>query len=271
MDEIVQVVEQQITPTAVAEAPVEAKWYDTLPEQFKEKKSITRFDSLEKLLESHENATHLIGKRAQELSAEEIRGFLTPEELAAAAQSRGMPETIDQYIVPGVQEDQIPDPTAYKRFKQVAFENGITPQQAEKLIQFSMESNDQSKEQMREAWTGQVVSTYGKEAHKVLAVADKALDEFGSEAFKKELDVSGLAAHPLLVDFCYRVGQAMQQHGVPFARDAQAATDASSVQSEIKQLLDNPQFYKQWKTGAQRETDQLNALYQKLYKLETRG
>ncbi len=246
-------VEVASQPATVSTADV-PKWYKDLPEHLVS--GVSKFETPQALAEGYVNAQKLIGKRTQDLSSDEIKGLLTPQELADAFISKGLPKTAEEYVLPTL--DQHLKPEISQKLKAVAHENGMTPKAVEALVEFHVKQQQEDITSTRETWRTQVFAKYGNDLPKELEYAQKAIQEFGGDEIRKELDQTGLGDHPMVIDLFAKLGRSMMEDKMPHAG---AGASEKNSKLEINKLLSNPDFMRKWKNGDRGAVAQLNALY----------
>lgn len=232
------------------------KWYKDLPEHLVN--GVSKFESPEALAEGYVNAQKLIGKRTQDLSAEEIKSLLTPEEIAEAFLNKGVPKTVEEYELPIL--DQFLKPEISSKLKTVAHENGVSPKGVEALVEFHVKQQQADMEATREAWRNQVFAEYGNNLSKELEYAQRAIAEFGGDEIKKELDQTGLGDHPMVIKLFSRLGKSMMEDSLPSMTEGSGSNKNNKL--EIQKLLSDPGFMRKWKAGDKTAVAQLNALYE---------
>lgn len=260
---------EQTTPLEM-EPEVTANWYDTLPEHLKTNPNVTKYSSLEKALEADLERTKLLGKRIKELTPDEVKNFITPDEMISYAQSQGLPASVEDYKLPTI-EDHL-DKEILAEIKQRAFDHKLTPVQAEELLKYSVEANNKLFQKQRAIWADEVVSTYGKDTEKVLTIANKALDKFGSPEMHKYIRDAGLENHPMLIQMMHNIGIQMMPDGLPGGTTS--LNSSSSIQAAregIQALMGDKDFMARWKRGDANTKALLESKYLELQKLEQRG
>jgi hypothetical protein len=264
-----QTVDQQIPQeTTQSTAPSEPRWFESLPDHLKTNPNITKYNTLESFAEWQTNASKLIGKKVQELSADEIRNFMTPEDLAGVMSSKGLPTSVDEYRLPTMEEHL--DPGLAKTIKEKAFNLGVTPEQTEEMLKFQTEHQMQVAEKARTDWANQSLDKFGKDLHDVLKVAKSAINEFGSQDLIKHLDDTGLGNHPMVIEMFHKIGQQMQQDHLPHP-GSHDSSGASSVKDQIHDLMKDSKFMNQWRNRERHAVEKLDGLYATLNKLEGKG
>ncbi len=172
-EQTTQVAEAVVAEVAVPETSNEPMWYESLSDGLKTNKNITKFHSLEDFASWQANASKLMGKKVQELSPDEVKQFLTPEELLEAANARGIPNTIEEYSLPSV--DSVGDPRALQGLKELAIKEGIAPNQTEALLKYHQQVQQEALVARKEEWTNNLLHTYGNKAADELSLAQSTV------------------------------------------------------------------------------------------------
>jgi len=255
------------TPATV-ESEVVAPWYESYNDAIKQSKVIKKYESPEKALEALDSLHKLLGKRAEKYTAEEVKSFLSPEELYEQLEHRGMPADISEYKFQRL-ENQI-QPEIAEQIKKVGFEYNIAPDKMENLIQMQANIQHHIREQEMEAWDAQVFNKYGAKYDSEIAWGEKALHALpNSESLVKELRKSGLYRHPVVVDHFIALGKMMAQDGVPPMPNSQVQpSNGDKVQDEIQALYNNPGFMRAWREGDPGAVAQMNDLYAKKFSMK---
>ncbi len=264
-----QITQQAATDTVVNEVPETAnteidtgpKWYDSLSEDLRSNKNITKFGTLEDYASWQSNASKLMGKKIEAMSAEDIKQFMTPEELIQAAEMRGLPKSIEEYDVPSLAS--VSDPTLVQSLKEVAFKEGIAPKQVEALIQFNQKVQQERMEQQNETWKNELISTYGSKAGEEIEMAQKAASQFCSPELIQQMIHAGMDFNPEIVKAFAKVAREMLPDHIPRGKTVHPSANAAT-ESDIKSLIADPDFNRRWRSGDQKAHAELNALYGKL-------
>lgn len=128
------------------------------------------------------------------------------------------------------------------KFTEWAKTNNLTQEAAQAAVDMAAQMQQQTLTEMQASMAAQaekwgVDSKADKEIggakfDENLAVAKRALDQFGTPALKTLLNDSGLGNHPEILRAFYRAGQAISQDGfVPGRSSAAPATDARKLYS----------------------------------------
>lgn len=147
---------------------------------------------------------------------------VTPEAPAAAtAEAPGQPATPVEYTDFAVPEGMEMDAEVLTSFKGIASELGIPQEAAQKLIdlQASMETKrsaaaEQAQAAQKQQWADQVKADPelgGANFNKTVETAVKAIEQHGTPELRDLLSETGLGNHPLMVQFCHRIGKAMSE------------------------------------------------------------
>lgn len=112
----------------------ESKWYDVLPDEYKQDKTLQRYTSLEDFAKAHSELRKMASKMAKLPDKD-----APPEEVEKFYQKLGKPETVDKYEVTF---DNLPkhipiDEKAVSEFKELAFKLNLTGEQAKLLNEWN--------------------------------------------------------------------------------------------------------------------------------------
>tara|TARA_R100000329_G_scaffold7614_1_gene9111 strand:+ start:1483 stop:2307 length:825 start_codon:yes stop_codon:yes gene_type:complete len=198
-EEQVTAVEEQSQPseqTATSE-PVETSWRDSLPDDLKANASLEKFSDVSTLAKSYINAEQMIGKDKMVVPGDNT----TEDEWNDIYNKLGRPEEPDGYeLQMNLQEGEAVDEQLYAAFKNAAHANGLSPKQAQGLLNFyndistealNEQSNagvlaqEQSSRELREEW--------GRNYETNLNAASNVAKQFlGEEVFQIELSDGSL-------------------------------------------------------------------------------
>jgi len=252
----------------VVDQDVVAPWYESYNDAIKQSKVIKKYESPEKALEALDSLHKLLGKRAEKYTADEVKSFLSPDELYEQLERRGMPADISEYKFERL-EGHI-QPEIAEQIKKVGFEYNIAPDKMENLIQMQAEVQHHLREQEMESWDAQVFNKYGAKYDSEIAWGEKALHSLpNSESLVKELRKTGLYRHPVVVDHFIALGKMMAQDGAPPMPNNQPVQESGDkVQNEIQSLYNNPGFMRAWREGDPGAVAQMNDLYAKKFAMK---
>jgi hypothetical protein len=166
----------------VSQATQESKvdFRTLIPESFKTEKSLQNFNDMESFVKSYLHAQKLVGMDKIPVPNK----YATDEDWKEVFKKLGAPETPDQYKY-SFKEGEV-DPTSLKGFNEAAHKLGLLPKQAEGLVKFYNELN-QNAAQNEQAQA----SSARTEAEMTLK------KEFGPE-FTKRIDQAKRLAHSTL-------------------------------------------------------------------------
>jgi hypothetical protein len=160
----------------------------------------------------------------------------TEEEKTAFYKALGRPESKDEYKFEKVTlpagAEKVYDPTIEPWFKDVAFQIGLSKEQAGFLYKSYAESFvnrfNQAKvaaEQTMQAGVEQLKADWGKKLDENILVAARAVERFGGPNFKKYLDETGKGNDPRFVKTFYEIGKAIVDDKLVLGRP-QSSTEA---------------------------------------------
>lgn len=237
-------------------------FFEGLPDHLKAHKSLSKFDSVDKLADAYVNASKLIGKRISEVKPEELKGILDTEDLASMYRGMGVPETHEGYTLP---EGVDPDIAALVKTK--AHGMGLPADKLSELLNLETEVTSMARAKEQESWRTDVITRYGKDLNRNIEMASGAVKEFGGQELINFLNQSGLGDHPVVIDTFLRIGKQMQEDSIPFGKGSRTK-GTEDIRKEISDLRKDQDFMAKWKAGDRKNAERMNNLYQKLDELE---
>jgi len=198
-EEQVTAVEEQSQPseqTATSE-PVETSWRDSLPDDLRSNTSLEKFSDVSTLAKSYINAESMIGKDKMVVPGENT----TEDQWNDIYNKLGRPESSNGYeLQMNLQEGEVVDEQLYTAFKDAAHANGLSPKQAQGLLNFYNDistealneqansgvlAQEQSSRELREEW--------GRNYETNLNAASNVAKQFlGEDVFQIELSDGSL-------------------------------------------------------------------------------
>lgn len=211
--ETTQTVEQQAAAEAtnnqnqVMEVKFPENWKDGLGE-FKEDASLKTIHSVQDLAKSYVNAQKLIGKEKVVIPDWK---HATEEDVTAFYKKVGLvPETSENYELE-VGEDA--DETVVKSYKETVHKLNMSPKQAQGLLEWYQQAQQQIDQQMEEAQLSEISSeleSYKKERgaayQRDIGYARNVIKEFGDDHFAALMDTS-LGNSPAMIKFLSKIGE----------------------------------------------------------------
>ena len=174
----------EVNNTVLSEQNTETNFKDLIPESFREEKSLNNFNNMEDFVKSYLHAQKLVG-------ADKIpvpNKHATDEDWNEVFKRLGAPDTPDGYKYNF--KDQEVDENSVKAFNETAHRLGLLPKQAEGLIKFYNELN-QNQSQSLEEQAAQAQMNTEAELKK----------EFGPQYSKRLDQAKKLAVNSLGEDF----------------------------------------------------------------------
>jgi len=159
----------------------------------------------------------------------------------AAAEATGAPESYADFTVP---EGTAIDPPLLDEFKAYAKANNLPQDRAQEAVNLGAKVVQQTIKQFQDAHVAQVKQwaeqtkadpLVGGAAYEAnVALALKAVADFGDPDLKAVFDTYGLGNNPALVRFAYRIGKAMSESGgVHGAGNEQPAANPKSLRGAL--------------------------------------
>jgi len=231
----------------VAEAPAEGgNWYDSLPQEMREDQNITKFDSVETMAKSWQNAQRLIG-------ADKIPMPQTDDDWSNTYARLGRPEEAAAYEISAPEGFEI-DEQAQGAFKDIAHSVGLNQQQMSKLTAWyfsDQQARGEAQAGATEAATNEQIAAlkaeWGNAFEQNVQIANRAVTEFASEAdvkFLQENTVNGvkLADHPVLARMFGNIGKSMMESGKLEGVGSEQAKTPQEIEDERNSLMAHPAY-----------------------------
>ena len=173
----------QSQPVTQEEPKVDFK--SLIPDEYKEDKALANFQDMNQFVKSYLHAQKMVGLDKIPVPNK----YATDEDWQEVYKRLGAPEKADQYKYKFAKDQQV-DENTLKAFNEVAQRNGLLPKQAESIVKFYNELNQQSVSQ-----EASKMDAAQKEAETVLKT------EFGAEYGKRLDQAKRLAVATLGTDF----------------------------------------------------------------------
>ncbi len=248
-------------------------WIATLPEELRGAPAVKKFK----------------GKDWSEVGPQVLKSYVnlekwqvpgenaTPEERAAFARRRGVPEKFDDYKL----DVKVPDgvewtPEIQGEFSKFAFEQGLTPREAQSVVNWYLEragrgidmNTTQTAEEMARAHSD-LQKRWGANFKRNTGLVQRAVEEYGSESFSNMLNtvvVKGpdgqdikLGNHPAMLEFILARGEDRLEAG--FIKGDSIGTTSQDALAQANAILDDPKHpYWQGDKAAVKKVSDLMAL-----------
>jgi len=174
----------EVNNTVLSEQNTQTNFKDLIPESFREEKSLNNFNNMEDFVKSYLHAQKLVG-------ADKIpvpNKHATDEDWNEVFKRLGAPDTPDGYKYNF--KDQEVDENSVKAFNETAHRLGLLPKQAEGLIKFYNELNQNQSQSLEEQATQAQMRTEAE-----------LKKEFGPQYSKRLDQAKKLAVNSLGEDF----------------------------------------------------------------------
>jgi len=174
----------EVNNTVLTEQPKQTNFQDLIPESFREEKSLSNFNNMEDFVKSYLHAQKLVG-------ADKIpvpNKHATDEDWNEVFKRLGAPDTPDGYKYNF--KDQEVDENSVKAFNETAHRLGLLPKQAEGLIKFYNELNQNQSQSLEE-----------QAAQAQMRTEAELKKEFGPQYAKRLDQAKKLAVNSLGEDF----------------------------------------------------------------------
>ena len=242
-EEQVTAVEEQSQPseqTAIPEPVAEATWRDSLPDDLRSNTSLEKFSDVSTLAKSYINAEQMIGKDKMVVPGDNT----TEDEWNDIYNKLGRPENSDGYeLQMNLQEGEVVDEQLYTAFKDAAHANGLSPKQAQGLLNFYNDistealneqansgvlAQEQSSRELREEW--------GRNYETNLNAASNVAKQFlGEDVFQIQLsDGSLLGDNATLIRGLSKIASIVSEDTL--VGDKDSVVSNAGVQEQLNNL-----------------------------------
>lgn len=239
----VTAVEQQSQPsepTATETPTTEVSWRDSLPDDIKGNTSLEKFSDVSTLAKSYINAESMIGKDKMVVPGVNT----TEDEWNDIYTKLGRPSTPDEYNLElALQEGEVVDDQLFASFKDAAHKHGLSPQQAQGILDYynnistqtlneqnnaSVLAQEQSSRELREEW--------GRSYDDNLAKASQIGKQYlGEDAFQLQMaDGSMLGDNATLIKGLAKLAMVMSEDTL--VGDKDSVTSNAGVQDQLNNL-----------------------------------
>ncbi|MEE9351526.1 MAG: hypothetical protein V3U78_04645 [Thiotrichaceae bacterium] len=243
-----QAVQESVEAPAVNESTntSDGKWYDSLPEDMRQDKNITKFDSVESMSKSWLSAQRMIGK-------DKIPMPETDEDYATVYGRLGRPDDVSGYEIKAPEGVQV-DTDKQASFLDVAHKAGLSKKQVEVLSTWdfehsskTMESFNANTESANKESLESLKTEWGPGFDKNVKIANRAVNEFVNESelsFLKEKSIDGikLADHPVLVRMFSNIGKGMMEGGNLEGVGAEQGMTPQEMKDSRSTLMNHPAY-----------------------------
>lgn len=230
-------------PEAPPAAPVTSAPESWIPDNLQGIKTLEKFGSVDDALNAYVN----LEKRMGDGKSINIPGpESTPEEKAAFHKTLGRPDDVGGYDVtaPKMPEEIGWDDGVETAFKGIALEVGLNSEQVQKILNWYGENAIKGHDVMtanaaeaKNAALQALHEEHGIGKDRFLALAQRALDEFGTPELAAILDKTGVGNDPHLTRMLGQIGEALLEDGQ--ISGVTVGTSPQSAKDEISATLAN--------------------------------
>ena len=221
-------------------------WRAGLSEDLRGNASLGSINSIEDLAKSYISGQQLIGKKIEDMTPEQIEQFQAQKNIPAEAsqyQLGTMPEGADQGLVDW--------------FKSTSKEAGLTEEQASTIFnkynEMGLEGQKMSESQSvlkAESQLKELKTEFGPAFDERVALAQKAVHEFGGEGLREALNESGLGNHPELVKAFAKAGMLISEGNLQAAEQSgNFGMTSGEIDNKIASLRNDPNFDKRLRSN----------------------
>lgn len=243
----------------------------TLPESFKNEKSLQSYKTVEDVLKSLVHSQRELGgsiRLPKEKDSDEARA----EKLADIYAKLGRPEAADQYEVElkaFSDEEAEWDNDLVEGLKAVAFEQGLNAGQLQSILDFYAEHVGTSVpdiQKMNDEYKAELEEAMGpREFKRTAALSYAAAKELGGQDLIDYLAQTGQGNHPLLVKAFAKIGHILRENGEVDPAVVDSTLSVQEAQNEINKIMnDRDDIYHArhaGKPGHRERVEYVNELY----------
>lgn len=261
------------TPTP---APDASDWRSTLPEELRNDPSLAPINDLQGLAKSFINAQKMVGRDKITIPDKHA----TPDDWKNIYHKLGLPQKFEDFQVEAPKDVPFQD-GFITDFKKRAYEAGVLPKQAEEMLSWYADVNNQHQEQFQQKRQAEVAQQmealkqeYGAHFNEKMSrfkhLMREAGDSVGSEQLyswlnNQEVEGTALGSHPLFIKLIDFFSSKMAEDD--FVNVEGSAQSKKSVQTEIDEVLKNPKhpYYDQGHPNHKDAVADLKRKYEMLY------
>lgn len=233
-------------PVPAAVPAADGNWYDSLPQDMREDQNITKFDSMETMAKSWQNAQRMIG-------AEKIPMPQTDDDYSAVYKRLGCPDSADLYQVTAPEGVEINE-DMQNSYKTVAHELGLSQKQMDGLASWQFEqeatsstASTEASQAALDAATNSLKSEWGEAHEQNVNLAARAASEFmGEEGVKffNESMIDGVPAgeHPGLLKLFHSVAKGMMESSKIEGIANEGKQTPQEIEDSRNALMNNPAY-----------------------------
>lgn len=218
--------------------PEAGDWRSSLPEDLREDPALKHIGDVQSLAKSYVHAQKMVGADKVTIPAKNA----DPSSWREVWHRLGLPREADQYEIEapeGVNEEFV------SGLKKVAFESGVLPEHAAKLMTYVKEQADAANEKMDaenkafiEKNMDSLKKHWGNSFEKNLGLANVALKSLGDPEINKWLDATGLKSDPMVIRLMGLIGGKYYKEDPMYQGDT--SITPSDAQSEINRIMGDP-------------------------------
>jgi len=208
-------------PLAATETTNVASWHDSLPEELKNDKSLTKFKDVPSLAKSYLEAQKTTSKALNAKGVIIPGENATPEEISEYRKALGVPATADGYELesPTLPEGMVVDEAKAKKLAEIAHSKGISKEafqelakayNAEQIAAFEAQKQEQA-QKIIDA-TAEMKKEWGRNFEKNLAQSEAAIVSIFGPEFNQFLQENGLGSDTRLIKGMFKASQNMSEH-----------------------------------------------------------
>lgn len=254
------------TTTTQTEPVHVPEWLKGVDEALVNEPSVKNIKDLNSLVKSYVSAQKFVGADKvvlpkKDASAEQWNEFF---------RKVGLPESEDKYELKKADKSSIDD-EFYGSFRKSAFEAGILPHQAQKLLSSfeglattNTEKMVAHAKQISEGQIAELKQEWGEAYDRKLGIIKETVDKFGGDELRKTLRDAGLASHPAIAKLFVEIGESLLEKS-PKGMDPRTPAETNKSIEEIMADRNHP-YHNPSHIDHAKAVKEVEALFQKQYK-----
>jgi hypothetical protein len=247
-----------------------ASWRDSLPDELKNDSAISTYSDIAQLVKSHIHAQKMIGKDKIPVPGEGA----SEQDWETVFNKLGRPDSPDKYELK-LPEGAPADDPMIKGFKALAHKSGILPKQAQAVMGWMVEANQNAAKAMAAQRDNELqngIATlkreWGPAFDRELSRAERAVTEFGGQQLHEVLKNEHIP-----MDVRFALTRAFAKAGAALKEDAfagggnggQMGNTPAEMKAKVEELMATDAYRNANHAGHKTAVDQVSRLFQAMH------
>lgn len=229
----------EAAPEQSPDAPTLPEWLTGVDPELASHASLKPVGDINTLVKNYINAQKMIGKNQIAVPDE----FATPEDWRKVMEKIGLPAEKDKYNVE-FGETELFNDDFKSSFKELAYEHGVLPKQAQEMFNFINAQTEQAVKTQEENYNKVITEEFDKLKNewgagfdKELKTAQVALRQFADDNMLTELQESGLDTSPTLIRLLNKIGKGLNEDTFDRKTVGHLGTTKVEAEDEIGNMM----------------------------------